>query len=397
MKRPLLRLPAILVLGWILGSAFTHGADFEVISSLPAGTTISIAGTRAAALVWPEMIRKAVSCVDIAEFYLSGKKGEALEPTIEAVLAAGRRGVRVRILCEKSMAGIYPETLARFRGRPGIVVRLFDWKALTGGVLHAKYFVVDQREAYVGSQNFDWRSLAHIHETGLRFRNPILVGALERIFTADWQYSGGDRIAYQKLASGPPLRFPAAACLVASPASFNPPGVRGALEMLLQLLDKARERVTVQLLSYSLEGGKDHGPFVDIDQALRRAAGRGVNVRLLVSDWNLRRPQVDGLRALARVANIEVRFAVIPQAQEGFIPFARVIHSKVMRIDDDVCWVGTSNWGLDYFFESRNIEIVLRSPANARVLDKMFLSLWNGPYVQRLDPEKEYTPPRINK
>jgi hypothetical protein len=33
--------------------------------------------------------------------------------------------------------------------------------ARTQGVLHAKYFVVDGREAYLGSQNFDWRALAH--------------------------------------------------------------------------------------------------------------------------------------------------------------------------------------------------------------------------------------------
>jgi len=386
---------AILALCWIAGRGFAPGADFEVLSSVPEETTISSAGTRAAALVWPEMIKGARFSVAIAEFYLSGEKGEALEPMIGAILAAGRRGVSVRILCEKNMTDTYPGTLARFQGQPGIIVRWFDWKPLTGGVLHAKYFIVDKREAYIGSQNFDWRSLTHIHETGLRIRSPLFVEALERIFTADWQYNGGDKTAYQKLASGPPLCFPADAYLVASPSPFNPPGVHGALETLLRLLDKAQNRVTVQLLSYSLEGRKEGGQFVLIDQALRRAAGRGVHIRILVSDWNLRRPQLDGLRELARMPDIEIRFAVIPQAQQGFIPFARVIHSKVMRIDEDVCWVGTSNWGYDYFFKSRNVEVVLKRPTVARVLDELFLSLWNGPYVQRLDPEKEYTPPKI--
>jgi hypothetical protein len=41
--------------------------------------------------------------------------------------------------------------------------------------------------------------------------------------------------------------------------------------------------------------------------------------------------------------------------------------------------------------------MLLRFPAVARVLDEIFLSLWNGPYVQRLDPEKEYSPPRIKQ
>jgi phosphatidylserine/phosphatidylglycerophosphate/cardiolipin synthase-like enzyme len=304
--------------------------------------------------------------------------------------------VCVRVLAEKAMAATYPETLALFRGQPGIVVRLFDWQELTGGVLHAKYFVIDGREAYVGSQNFDWRALSHIHETGLRIVAPLFAKALGRIFAADWEFSGGDPAAYRKLASEPPLSFPVDARLLASPAPTNPPGIDDALGTLVELLDQARRRVTVQLLSYSVEIGKAGKQFTPIDQALRRAAGRGVSVRLLISNWNLRRPQVDGLRGLARLANIEVRFAVIPPARRGFIPYARVIHSKVMRVDDDVCWVGTSNWGHDYFFKSRNVEIVLRRPAVARTLDEIFLSLWNGPYVQRLDPNKEYSPPRIN-
>jgi len=40
--------------------------------------------------------------------------------------------------------------------------------------------------------------------------------------------------------------------------------------------------------------------------------------------------------------------------------------------------------------------MLLRLPAVARVLDEIFLSLWNGPYAHKLDPEKEYQPPRIN-
>ena len=164
---------------------FCAAPAFEVVSSVPQATAISRAGTRDAAAVWLEMIQGARHSLAIAEFYLSGKKGEALDPVIAAVLAAGRRGVRVRVLCEQAMAGTYPETLARFRGRLGIAISLFDWRQLTGGVLHAKYFVVDDREAYIGSQNFDWRSLSHIQETGLRIRAPHFARALLRVFDAD--------------------------------------------------------------------------------------------------------------------------------------------------------------------------------------------------------------------
>jgi phosphatidylserine/phosphatidylglycerophosphate/cardiolipin synthase-like enzyme len=389
-------LARLLFLACALALPAAGPADFEVVTTIPRETAIDAAGTRPAALVWPEMIRRARHTLDIAEFYLASEKGEALEPVVEAVLAAGRCGVRVRILSDAGMAGTYPETLALFRGKPGIETRLLDWKKLTGGILHAKYFVVDGREAYVGSQNFDWRALSHIHETGLRIRDPRFAQALGRIFAADWDFSGGDAMAYQKATGQPPLPLPPHAFLAASPAACNPPGVGDALGTLVGILERARRRVTVQLLSYSVGGAQGEGRFVVIDQALRRAAGRGVQVSLLVSDWNLRPPALAGLKDLAQVPNIEVRFAVIPEAQRGFIPYARVIHSKVMRVDDDICWVGTSNWGYEYFYESRNVEVILRRPDVARVLDALFLSLWNGPYVQKLDPEKEYQAPKIN-
>jgi len=340
------RLPVLLAL-LLAATASLSGAAplaFEVVTSVPMETAISQAGTRDAAAVWREMIGRARSSLAIAEFYLSGEKGGALEPVVEAVLAAGRRGVKVRILSDAGMAATYPDILAGLRRKPNIRTRLLDWRRLTGGILHAKYFVVDGREAYVGSQNFDWRALTHIHETGLRIRCPRFALALERIFEADWRFAGGDSDAYRDLALQAPLRFAPDARLVASPAGRTPPGIVNALETLVGLLDHARSRVTVQLLSYGTEAPRaEGGRFVLVDQALRRAAGRGALVRLLVSDWNLRSSQIDGLKDLARVANIEVRFAVIPPASRGFIPFARVIHSKVMRIDDDVCWVGTRN------------------------------------------------------
>lgn len=390
-------LAGLLFLACALALPAAAPPDFEVVTTIPKEAAIDAAGTRQAAAVWPEMIHGARRTLDIAEFYMAGEEGEALAPVVEAVLAAGRRGVRVRILSDAGMARTYPEVLATFKGRPGIEARLFDWRKLTGGILHAKYFVVDNRDAYVGSQNFDWRSLSHIHETGLRIRSPHFAEALSRIFEQDWAFNGGDARAYEPNRTLPDLRFSDDARLVASPPGFNPPGVGSALEALVSIVDGARRRVFVQLLSYSAEGPKQGGGrFGIIDQALRRAAGRGVKVSLLVSDWNLRPPALAGLKDLARVPNIEVRFAVIPPARRGFIPYARVIHSKVMRVDDDLCWVGTSNWGYDYFFESRNVEVILKRPDIAKVLDALFLSLWNGPYVHRLDPDKDYQAPKIN-
>lgn len=35
-------------------------------------------------------------------------------------------------------------------------------KLMGGGVLHTKFWIVDQRHVYIGSANMDWRSLTQV-------------------------------------------------------------------------------------------------------------------------------------------------------------------------------------------------------------------------------------------
>lgn len=45
---------------------------------------------------------------------------------------------------------------------PGAQVRMVDMQKLTHGVLHTKFWVVDQTHFYLGSANMDWRSLTQV-------------------------------------------------------------------------------------------------------------------------------------------------------------------------------------------------------------------------------------------
>ena len=220
---------------------------------------------------------------------------------------------------------------------------------------------------------------------------------LTAVFNADWKYNTGDKEAYKKMKNDLLEAAGKSKFIVASPAAYNPPGIKNSLAVLTGLIDKSKKKITIQLLDYHVDVYKSIEKFTIIDNALRRAAGRGVDVKLLVSDWNKRKPGVNGLKDLVKVPGISVRFATIPEHSKGFIPYARVIHSKVMRVDNDLSWVGTSNWGKRYFFGSRNVEVVLRRKKTARILDRLFDQLWNSPYCYPVDPEKEYSPPRIGK
>lgn len=46
----------------------------------------------------------------------------------------------------------------------GAEVREVDLKAVTGGIVHTKLWVVDQKHFYLGSANMDWRSLSQVKQ-----------------------------------------------------------------------------------------------------------------------------------------------------------------------------------------------------------------------------------------
>jgi phosphatidylserine/phosphatidylglycerophosphate/cardiolipin synthase-like enzyme len=397
------------------------GIEIEIVESAPVETNLDQKDIRNASEVWVEMIHDAEETLDLGEFYLSDtEQGGLLKPVIDVVIGAAERGVKVRLLTEKSFYDTYPETIDRFRNTDGIEVRFFDIKAKTGGVLHAKYFIVDQRELFLGSQNFDWRALEHIHEIGLRVASPSLALTLTRLFDSDWAISGEEEVAVTEdpeslpdqdgdgLADdidptpeiatwdeepGGDIRR---AYLVASPPPLNPPGIPPAEDELLRRIESAESEIVLQLLSYSPVSRHD-GYYGKIDNALKAAAGRGVKVRMILSDWNKRRPGIDHLKSLSLIPNIHIRLSTIPQWSGGFIPFARVEHCKYMVIDKKTLWVGTSNWSKDYFHNSRNVEIVVESEPLAQRMWDLFYFSWNGKYTYPIRVDVDYLPPRIGE
>jgi phosphatidylserine/phosphatidylglycerophosphate/cardiolipin synthase-like enzyme len=146
--------------------------------------------------VWLEMIDGAQTSLDIEQFYISNQAGEPLEDIIAAIERAAQRGVTVRIISESKFYKTYPETIDRLNKQSHVFTRLIDFGKLAGGIQHAKFFIVDGRSIYLGSQNFDWRSLKHIHELGIRIAHAAAVRMYHDIFELDWTLSAiNDRSA----------------------------------------------------------------------------------------------------------------------------------------------------------------------------------------------------------
>lgn len=374
----------------------------ELVESPPAETTLDHPDVANAADAWVAMLDGATKTVDFAEFYASDTESgdlatSKLAPVLGAVSRAVLRGVKVRFLVDSVFAPKYPATLERLR-RAGVTVRVLDFGTRGGGVLHAKYFVVDGVDAFVGSQNFDWRALEHIQEMGVRVRSSFVAEALLDILDTDWELAGGGpadvRVRHRTLSAGAAEERTSTGeriALASSPRGWLPDESSWDLPKLVALLDGARQSIDVQVLTYKTKE-RDGTPFPTLDDALRRAAARGVRVRLLVSDWSSK-PGTDSRRtldSLAQVPNVEVRVITIPRWSGGDIPYARVAHAKYLVVDAGSqahkarAWVGTSNWEGDYFTKSRNVGLIASGGALPARLDGIFDAGWGGSYARPL-------------
>ena len=63
------------------------------------------------------------------------------------------------------------------------------------GILHTKMWLVDRRHFYVGSANFDWRSLTQVKEMGVLVMDcPTLAKDMAKIFDVYWELGGSGKI-----------------------------------------------------------------------------------------------------------------------------------------------------------------------------------------------------------
>lgn len=374
---------------------------FELVHTSPVETTLTNPDLREPVAVWTELFDAAKKEIVIAQFYAVSKPGTAFEMVLASLTAAGQRGVKIRFLLDQKGVGLSDAaTIARIKAMPNLDLRLIDFNKITGnGIVHAKYLAVDGQVAYIGSQNFDWRSFEHIHETGLKITEPAMVSQVQAIFEQDWQAqaltSQGSRatVLNSKVV---PANYAQNAFLLASPNAYNPAGVGDSETGLPALLAEAKSEVRIQLLDYA---PLSYGPnrtrpyYAVIDNAVRAAAQRGVKIKLMVSSWNTEAPAIAYLKSLSLLPNVEIRIVTIPTASTGFIPFARVIHSKTMSIDGKLAWVGTSNWAGGYFDLSRNLEVVLRNEQMAQRIAALHEQTWSSAYAQPIDINKQYPKP----
>ena len=401
----------------LLAGAFAAGARLPaaraaeppigLVETRPVETSLGNPTLPSALGAWIRLFDGARQTLDIEQFYLSTWPHEPMDDVLRALGEATKRGVRVRLLLDAGMIRTYPRAADSLAKLPGFAVRLVDYRRIAGGIQHAKFFLVDGETSFLGSQNFDWRALKHIHELGVRIRDRRVTADFQRVFELDWamgtplgQAPDTTRVALAVQVPHAPgtlpyriVQAPGDTVLLWpswNPRRFIPDTTLWDRDMIVRTLDRAQHEIVLQVLSYSL--GDRRLRDESLDQALRRAAARGARVRLIVSDWETGSSGLKSLQELTRVPGIEVKLSTVPEWSGGYIPFGRVEHCKYVVVDTLWTWVGTSNWSPDYFHSSRNLAVTMSNRPIARDARAIFETSWRAPGAAPLAPDSTYTP-----
>ncbi|MGM0380995.1 MAG: phospholipase D-like domain-containing protein [bacterium] len=397
----------ILILG-TTGLSFASTDVFvpRVVQTYPAETNLQVEGINQTHQAWKKLISSAEEKIQIGVFYMIDNPSGRLTEILDKIEAKVREGVRLEVVSDTNFYQNYPGVIDRLAKLENSDVRIIDLNARTGGIMHAKYFLVDDRHFYVGSANYDWRSLKHIREIGLMGTSREIVEQLQMIYAVDFELASRSDTEqwsdWRPLQPEPDYRSlesdtfsPGSDTLLvtATPPSLTPAEIVNSEAAILKLINSARDEIFIDLYKYGLTSPYSSGYYDEIDRALRRAAARGVEVHLLVAEGSLAAEQLPYLKSLQHLPQVEVRFLKIPIAGEGYRPYSRTSHPKLLVVDRSLAWLGSANWEPGYFSQSRNVGLVTAAPGLVKDLRRFFLTAWTGPYSKYLDPAEEYSPP----
>ncbi|KAK2176723.1 hypothetical protein NP493_644g05000 [Ridgeia piscesae] len=272
--------------------------------------------------------------------------------------------------------------------------------------------LVDGKHFYVGSANFDWRSLTQVKELGASVYNcSCLAEDMQKIFDVYWfmgklnqslphQWPREYSTSFNRFT---PLKVQlnntrSTVYLTSSPPEFCPKGRTSDIDAILDVIRKAQKFIYVAVMDYFPTTLYTHPKrfWPVIDDALRRASlEQGVEVRIMASLWNHTNPDMmkylHSLAALsgAMKATVSVKLFQVPSYTEAQkqIPFARVNHNKYM-VTDNTAYIGTSNWSGDYFISTGGIGLIINQTASKNIdrtvqqqLADIFARDWNSSFA----------------
>ncbi|TRY96268.1 hypothetical protein DNTS_001501 [Danionella cerebrum] len=363
--------------------------------------------------VWKDLLSSAKKRIDVASFYWS------LTDEDIAVHSSSDRPVCVRVVTSIPTLASNSSDLDILE-KHGVEVRRVNFGHLTRGILHSKFWIIDDKHIYIGSANMDWRALTQVRELGaVIFNSSALASDLLKVFQSYWVMSKSGaafpepwpREFETNINEQQPLNIQldgeqSQVYLTASPPVFCPASRTRDLDAILSAISGAQEFIHISVMEFypAFKFFGLRGFWPELEDALKQSAfNRNVSVCLLVSCGRESDPSVwpflrslDALHSPSNKLNIDLKLFIIPVGNQSHVPYTRVNHSKFM-VTDKVAYVGTSNWSADYFNTTAGVGLVvshdaLRPNSFHQRLRDVFLRDWDSKFavsLSELKPEHD--------
>jgi cardiolipin synthase len=251
---------------------------------------------------------------------------------IDALAAAGRRGVDVRVLLD-GVGELYswPRT-RRALHRAGVrYARFIPPRLLPPSFSvnlrnHRKILVVDGKVAFTGGINIRERYLSTVRERGIvdlhfRLEGPVCA-QIEAVFAHDWSFVTGDTAAI------PPVVHETRGTALCRAVTDGPDDdIDRLTELLVGAIGHARRRVAI-MTPYFL-------PPREIIAPLQAAALGGVDVAVIL-------PERNNLPYVHR-ATRHMLWELLQRGVRVYYQPPPFAHSKLLYVDDDYAQIGSAN------------------------------------------------------
>ena len=302
------------------------------------------------------------------ELYLV-EAGACAEAIVQALVAAAERGVRVRCLFDDYGSLAFTLTLRQRLTQAGVELRFYNrlsWRRWVGNFYrdHRKLLLVDQCLAVVGGTGVTdefWtpgHDVSEWHEVMVEISGPLVLD-WQLLFDRQW-IANRYRRAWRPAAHfGLPRlpRVPDKGEGMGRVAYADARQHRDILQSLIRALNSGQQRIWMAT-PYFL-------PTWQIRRSLRKAAARGVDVRLLLTGPRTDHPSVRyaGHRYYPRLLKAGVQ---IFEYQPCFL------HLKMVLVDD---WVSIGSCNFDHWNLRFNLEANLEAldPALTAAVETSFV------------------------
>uniref|UniRef100_A0A0N4ZQ89 PLD phosphodiesterase domain-containing protein n=1 Tax=Parastrongyloides trichosuri TaxID=131310 RepID=A0A0N4ZQ89_PARTI len=395
-----------------------------IIESIPTNLTYDKVKHMSTYDAWNKLLDMSTKSIDISVLYWNLREKEYKKfPTCDKgrnifnkLKKKASNGINFRIAQNLPSKDFPQDDSIELSKNPNFVVRSLNFSKLLGsGVLHTKFWIVDQKHIYIGSANMDWKSLTEVKELGVLIEDcSCLAHDLHKIFTVYWTLGGEESFIPKRWPIYLRTHFnyenpillklnstPSTAFFSSSPPEFSPKGRQNDSDAILDVFDGADIYAKVAVMDYlpeTLYMGEGKNFFWgDIDYKIRETIYRGINVKLLISQWDhTKNDTIPYLKSLLQMNNasikgkIEVKLFKVPSTEDQKkIPYARVNHNKYL-VTDQHALIGTSNWVGDYFITTAGVSLIIGKD-NGNIgntiieeLNNVFDRDWNSKYSTSL-------------